>query len=240
MSSFRTTSVISASALALAFVLAAPSVRADAPARPHVLTVTGHGEAMGVPDRALLSTGVTTAARTAAAALGANAKAMNAVFATLKHAGIPEKDIQTSDFNVTPQYAERKAGSDEAPRIVGYQVSNSVDVIVDGLDKLGPTIDALVAAGSNRIDGPTFTIADPKPLQAEARAEAVKDAISRAQTLAHAAGVALGPIVGIAEGSAPEPVEPRLRMAMAAPAPTPIASGEQSLSADVTITWEIH
>ena len=214
---------------------------ADSPAEPHILTVTGHGEAKGVPDRATISTGVSTAARTAAAALSANAKAMSAVFAALKQAGIPEKNIQTSNFEVTPQYAEQKAGSSAAPRIVGYQVSNTVSVTVDGLDKLGATIDALVAAGSNQIDGPSFSIADPKPLQSEARTEAVKDAADKAQTLARAAGVSLGPIIAISEGLAPETIRPLARGLLVNAAPvTPIAAGEQSLSADVTITWEIH
>lgn len=222
-------------AAALLFSLAA---HAD----PRLLTVTGTGEARAVPDRAMLSTGVVTQGRTAATALAANARAMNAVFDALKSAGIPDKDIQTSNVSVSPQYAPDKPGQSGPQHIVGYEVTDTVNVTVDGLDKVGPTIDALVAAGSNQIDGPSFTIADPAPLLAKAREAAVKDAMARAETLARAAGVTLGPIVSISEGStsAPEPMRMRGLMAMDKAASTPVAAGEDSVGAEVSISWEIR
>ena len=207
-----------------------------------MLSVSGTGEVKATPDQAQLSTGVVTQAATAAAALAANSRAMNGVFDTLKRAGIPEKNIQTSNFSVSPQYGNPKLGG--AQRITGYQVSNTVTVTVTGLDKVGPALDALVAAGSNQIDGPNFTIADPKPLLAKAREDAVKDATARAQTLAAAAGVTLGPILSIGEGGAEySPPRPMYRTAMAglaAAPPPPVAGGEESVSANVLITWEIH
>jgi len=206
---------------------------------PRMLSVSGTGEVKATPDQAQLSTGVVTQAATAAAALAANSRAMNGVFDTLKRAGIAEKNIQTSNFSVSPQYGNPKPGG--AQRITGYQVSNTVTVMVVGLDKVGPALDALVAAGSNQIDGPNFSIADPKPLLTKAREEAVKDATARAQTLAAAAGVTLGPILSIGEGGADyAPPQPMGRLLMSAKAPTPIASGEESVSANVSITWEIH
>ncbi|HWA91715.1 MAG TPA: SIMPL domain-containing protein [Rhizomicrobium sp.] len=228
-------------AFSLALLAAGPtSARAaDQAPMPRLLTVSGLGEAKAVPDRATLSTGVVTQGRNAAAALAANARAMNAVFAALKAAGIADKNIQTSSMSVSPQYSDAKPGV--PPKVVGYEVSNNVSVTVDGLDKLGATIDALVAAGSNQIDGPSFSIADPKPLLAVARAEAVADATERAQAYAKAAGVTLGPIQSIGEGASYSPPMPMSRMAFAAKdAPTPIAAGEQSVSASVTITWEIR
>src|SRR6185295_1120361 len=104
---------------------------------------------------------------------------------------IADKNIQTSNFSVSPQYSNKPG---QVQHIVGYQTSNTVTVLVDKLDKVGPTLDALVAAGSNQIDGPTFLIADPKPLLAKAREQAVKDALAKAQAYASAAGVTLGPI----------------------------------------------
>ena len=224
-------------AFALALMLAAPAAFADA--APRTLTVNGTGEVRAVPDQAQLSTGVLTQAATAAAALAANSRAMNAVFDTLKRAGIAEKNIQTSNFSVSPQYGSARPNG--APHITGYQVSNTVTVMVDKLDKVGPALDALVAAGSNQIDGPSFSIADPKPLLAKAREEAVKDATARAQTLAAASGVTLGPIVSISEGGGYSPPQPMYRMAMTAAAPPPpVAGGEESVSASVSITWDIH
>ena len=224
-------------AFAFALMLAAPAAFADA--TPRTLTVNGTGEVRAAPDQAQLSTGVVTQATTAAAALVANSRAMTAVFDTLKRAGIAEKNIQTSNFSVSPQYASGKPGGPS--HISGYQVSNTVTVMVDKLDKVGPALDALVAAGSNQIDGPSFSIADPKPLLAKAREEAVKDATARAQTLAAASGVALGPIVSISEGGGYSPPQPMYRMTMTANAPPPpVAGGEESVSASVSITWEIH
>ena len=228
-------------ALALSLFLPGSALADGAPPQQQrLLSVNGTGEASAVPDRAQLSTGVVTRAGTAAAALAANARAMNAVFDALKRAGIAEKNIQTSNFQVSPQYSAEKPGA--AQRIVGYEVSNTVSVTVDGLDRLGPTIDALVAAGSNQIEGPTFSVADPKPLLAKAREAAMKDAVERAEAYARAAGVTLGPIVSISEGGGDTTIEPmgRPMNMLKAAAPTPVAAGEQSLTATVSVSWEIH
>lgn len=164
---------------------------------------------------------------------------MNEVFATLKRIGIPEKSIQTSEFSVTPQYSNERNGN--AQRIVGYQVTNNVSVTVDDLAKLGPALDALVASGSNSLGGVSFSIHDPKPLLAQARAAAMKDAMARAKTYAGAAGLQLGPILSIAEGGAevPRPLFVKAMDAMA-PASTPVAAGEESVSASVSVTFEIR
>ncbi len=221
---------------------AAPAALADGAPAQRLLTVSGSGEVKAAPDRAALSTGVVTRERSAAAALAGNARAMNAVFDTLRRAGIAEKDIQTSNFQVSPQYSADKPGTNAPPRVVGYEVSDTVNVTVEDLGRLGPTIDALVAAGSNQIDGPTFSIADPKPLLAKAREDAVKDAVARAQAYAGAAGVTLGPIASIYEGGGAATIEPTGRMMsmLKSAAPTPIAAGEESVTATVSISWEIR
>jgi uncharacterized protein YggE len=219
----------------LLLLVSSPALAADAP--PRTLTVSGVGEVKSTPDAAQISTGVVTQAPTAAAALAANARAMNAVFDTLKRAGIPEKNIRTSNVSVSPQYAGKPG---QVQHVAGYQVSNTVNVLVIGMDKIGPTLDALISAGSNQIDGPNFTIADPKPLLAKARDQAVKDAVEKAQVYASAAGVSLGPILSISEGGSYE-ARPMARMTMAADKlSTPIAAGEESVTANVSVTWEIH
>jgi len=208
---------------------------------PRLLTVSGEGQAKARPDQAMLSAGVVTDGKTAADALGANSRAMNAVFATLKRLGIPDKSIQTSGINVTPQYPD--FNSKQPHHVIGYQVSNSVTVTVDNLDNLGPAIDALVSSGANSLGDISFSIRDPKPLMAAAREDAVKDAMAKAETLARAAGVSLGPIVSISEGSYAAPPQPMFRMAMTANAPAPpppVAAGESTVSTIVSVTWEIR
>lgn len=224
-------------ALALA-MLSTPAL-ADSASR--TITVTGQGEADGTPDTARISAGVQTQAKTAAQALAQNAAAMNNVFAALKRMGVPEKNIQTSDFSVSPQYTPYNSNSTEAQRIVGYQVSNQVNVTLDGVSKVGSAIDTLVGAGANQMNSISFSIRDPGDLQAQARTAAVDDAVARAQILTKAAHVTLGPIISIEESNAevPRPVA-MMALRAAAPAPTPVAAGRQSISASVSITWEIQ
>lgn len=218
---------------------AAPAM-ADSNPSPRLLTVSGTGEVRAAPDEAKLSAGVVTQARTAQAALADNSRAMNGVFDALKRLGIPEKSIQTSEISISAQYATDAHGNN-TQKIAGYQATNTVMVIVDDLDKLGGAIDALVSSGANSLGDVDFTIRDPKPLLDEARAAAVKDAMARAQIYAKAAGVELGPIDAINESGfeGPRPMTKAMApmgMAMA----TPIAAGEASVTAGVSITYEIR
>jgi uncharacterized protein YggE len=203
---------------------------------PRSMTVTGDGQVKAAPDEAELSTGVVTQAVTAAAAMSKNREAMNKIFATLKNLGIAQKDIQTSDFSVSPQ-----TGPGDTQKITGYQVSNTVHATIENLSRLGPALDALVASGSNSLGDIAFSIRDPKPLEAQARAAAMHDAIDKAQSYARAANLQLGPILSVSEGGeVPRPMFRALAMAPAAAAPTPIAAGEESVSANVTVTFEIR
>jgi len=220
-------------------LLMGPQAFAEQPA-PRTITMSGEGSAKSAPDEANLSAGVTSDGKTAILALGANSRAMNAVFATLKKLGIADKDIQTSNFSLSPQYETYKPGTSGPQRIVGYEVSNTVDVTVEDMSRTGAVLDALVSSGSNQIGGISFSIRDTTALLAKAREAAVKDAILRAHTYADAAGVTLGPILSIQEGGSEQPRPMYKAMAMMAAAPPPIAGGEQAVSASVSITWQIQ
>lgn len=223
------------------FFLGNPALAADlgAPA-PRTLTVTGQGTAKAAPDEANFSAGVVSQGQTAALALSANARAMNAVFASLRRQGVPDKSIQTSGLSLSPQYQQCKPNQPCPQKIVGYEVSNTVSVTVD-LDKAGPVLDALGASGANQMGGIGFSIHDPKPLLSQARTEAVKDAMDRAQTIAKASGVTLGPILSIAEGGSyvPRPMYKAMSTRALAQEAMPVAGGEETLSANVTVTWEL-
>ncbi|HEY8696580.1 MAG TPA: SIMPL domain-containing protein [Rhizomicrobium sp.] len=227
--------------LIAACVVSLPALAQSAPqSLPHLLVVSGTGEVKAKPDQAMLSAGVVSEARSAAEALSANSRDMTNVFATLKRLGIPDKSIRTSNFQVTPQYPPYD--SKQPHRITGYQVSNTVSVTVDDLDKVGPALDALVASGANNLGDIAFSIRDDKTLMAGAREAAVKDATAKAETLARAAGVSLGPIVEISEGGGYQAPQPMYRMAMSAPAapPPPVAAGEETVSVSVSMSWEIR
>jgi len=213
--------------------LAVPALAAD----PHTIAMTGHGEIRSVPDLAQVTAGVATSAPSAAQALSANSARMKGVFAALEKLGVPQKNIQTTNFFVSPQYTN---GDNNTPRrLTGYQVTNDVTARIEDVGKLGSALDALVASGANQINGVSFSIQNDAPLLEKARAQAIADARARAETYAKAAGVSLGPILSISEGGGPVPPRPMYRMAAMA-ADTQIAPGEQSVTADVSVVWEIH
>ncbi len=223
---------------------AAPARADDASAR--TLSLTGRAEVRAAPDMAVISAGTVSEANTAREALSANNETMAAVLKTIAAAGVAEKDIQTSNVSIQPKYTyppRASEGAQEAPKIDGYTVSNTVTVLVRDLDKLGAVMDAVVSSGVNQMNGLNFTIAEPGPLRNEARKAAVAEALARAQLYADAAGVKLGPIRSISEESHVRPPQPMARMAMeatAADAAVPIAQGEQVIEATVNIVWGLE
>jgi hypothetical protein len=222
-------------ALALAALLA-PAAALGADLR--TIAMGGHGEVKAAPDQAQVNAGVTTSAATAAQALAANTTRMTGVFAALKKAGIAEKNIQTINFSVSPQYTN--GTNTERPRLTGYQVSNDVSVRLEDVSKLGATLDALVTAGANQMNGISFSIRDTAAMLQKAREAAIADAKDRAETYARAAGVTLGPIQSISEGGGSGPVPMFKAVRMMASAPVPVAAGEESVAADVSVVWEIR
>ena len=225
-------------ALALMTLCAAPAGADDDASRR--IVVNGTGEASARPDMAVISAGVVVQADSASTALAGNTRAMNAVLEQLRAAGLDAADIQTAQFAVSPMFEMRRPDPEttEPPRIVGYQVSNQVTARVRDLDRLGAVLDALVGAGANNIDGPSFEIADPKQLEGEARDAAVADAIAKARRYAAAAGVRLGEIISIEEGGSYAPPRPMMR-AEAMTADVPIAPGQTEIFASVTMVFEI-
>lgn len=225
-------------AAVLAACNAAPGARAEDRAPPRTMTVAGEGEASGVPDIAMLSLGVQTEGMTAAEALKKNAARMNAVVAKLKARGVADKDMQSRNLSVGPRYDYSNNG--KPPKIVGYTAQNMLSVKLRNLDDAGSIIDDVVADGANSLGGISFTFDNPESLMNEARKAAIKDARARAQLYADAAGVALGPILQINEGVAAQP-SPQTYVAARAmkSEATPVQTGESTVTAHVTLVYEI-
>jgi uncharacterized protein len=204
------------------------------------ISISGHGEIKAVPDLAVVTLGTLSQADSAKAALEENTKKMENLFAMLKAAGIAEKDMQTSNFSVGPRY-DYGNNNGQPPKLVGYDVSNNVTVIVHKIADLGAVLDKAVSAGSNQINGIGFSLADPQAAQDEARKLAVKDALRKAQLLTAAAGVGLGDIMQISENGsyAPQPLAVRAMAMDSAAKAVPVAAGEVGLGADVTVIWEL-
>ncbi len=201
------------------------------------LTVIGEGSIETQPDMATISLGVTTEAETAAEALSANNEMTASVLETVSAAQVEPRDIQTSGLSLSPNWSQDRDG--EASRIVGFVASNQITVRVRDLEALGGILDDVVSGGANTFNGLTFGLQEPGPARDEARKEAVADAQRKAQLYAEAAGVTLGPIVELSEvtGDQPQPMY-RSNGAMMESA-VPIAQGEISIEASVTVVFEI-
>lgn len=203
-----------------------------------LLSVSARAEASRVPDVASLSTGVVTQAADANAALKANSAQMAKVVATIKAAGIAERDIQTSGISIHPQY---RYAENQPPTITGYQASNTVNIKVRDIGKLGEVLDALVASGANQVNGPNFEIDQPEAVYDEARQAALKQAQARAEMYAKSLGLRVRRIVSISEGGGFQPPMPMLKtMAMDARMESaPVAPGETTLGASLDVVFEL-
>lgn len=223
-----------------AFPAISPASAQEQTNRQRTINIVGHGEARIAPDLAVITLGVMNSAATAREALDANNAAMNSVMTALKAAGIAPNDMQTSNFSISPRY---DFGQDnrQPPRVVAYDVSNTVNITVRKLASLGAVLDQTVSQGSNQINGIMFSASNPGPAQDEARKSAVADAQRKAKLFADAAGIGLGEILSISEViTNPQPM-PTYRKTMQADAASavPIAEGEQTIAVDVNIVWEI-
>ena len=209
-----------------------------APSDGTLLSVSASAESSRVPDVAALSTGVVTQAADANAALRANSQQMAKVVAAIKAAGIAERDIQTSGININPQY---RYAENQPPTITGYQASNTVNIKVRDVARLGQVLDALVASGANQVNGPSFEIDEPEAVYDEARQAALKKAQARAEMYATSLGLRVRRIVSISEGGGFQPPMPMMKaMAMDARMESaPVSPGETTLSANLDVVFEL-
>ncbi len=213
-------------------------------AKPATISVSATGTMAVVPDMATVRLGVVREAKTARQALDANSQAMTAVLASMKDAGVEDKDLQTSSFNIQPRYIyprPQKSGEQKQPTIVGYMVSNALTIRVRDLSRLGTILDEAVTLGVNSDGNISFASSTPEVVLEQARKKAVTQAVAKAKTLTEAANVGLGRILSINENGARAP-RPRALQRTAAfkeDAAVPIASGESSYSITVNMTWEL-
>lgn len=201
------------------------------------ITVVGAGEARVAPDMASVQIGVETSAPTTQEALAQNTAQAQALIDKVKELGVAEKDVQTSGFNIFPNYSE------DGRTVTGYTVSNIVSVTIRDLAQAGALLDQVVQAGANRVYGVSFGVSDMKAAQAQAREAAVTDARARAEQLAQAGGASVGQVLVITEniGAAmPVPMPAMMADRAEAGAAVPIQTGEQTIGAQVQVTYELR
>jgi uncharacterized protein YggE len=222
----------------------------------NTIAVSGEGEVFAVPDTAEFSYSVQDTEKDVQTAQATVAKKGNDILAYLKAQGVDDKDVQTTDYSVYPQYDYVQSacpvssdGSTYCPPggrqvLRGYQASETVTVKVHDTTKAGDLLSGVGGKGATNISGLSFTVADEKGLEAQARGKAIDDARTKAQTLASQLGVSLVRIVGFSEGGGgpiyyAKAMSADVGMGGAAPAPQ-IATGQNKITSNVSVTYEIR
>jgi uncharacterized protein len=203
------------------------------------IRVSGKGSVQAEPDTATIRIGVTTEKPSAQEAVSANTASVTKIVSGLEAGGVEKKDLKTSNFSV---YAQYRTEADDKRQIISFRVSNTVVVTIRDTAKAGDILTKAVAAGSNQISGPSFSISDPEKYLNEARKKAVANAMDKARAYATAAGKTLGDIVEISEPGVPASsmgfIGGAPSRALAA-APVPIETGEERLDAQIYLVIEL-
>jgi len=234
--------------LLLTLATASAAAIAQAPPRPRLprpatIQVTGQAQASKPPDRVYIDIGVTTQAQKSEAAASENAARISAVIAAVRRAAGPGVELTTAQYSINPNYNYPRDGG--TPTLVGYTVTNVVQVRLDDLRMIGKVIDGAAHAGSNNVQDIRFALRDEETPRREALREAAVNARREADTLAGALGLRVVRVLSVEEQSpaAIRPLmmyaqSPQLARAEAAPA-TPVEHGTVALNATVTLTVEV-
>ncbi|MEP7129542.1 MAG: SIMPL domain-containing protein [Sphingomicrobium sp.] len=203
------------------------------------LDVTATGEVTRVPDVAIISAGVVTRSATASGAIGDAADRVQRVLTALKRAGVDERDVQTSNISLNPEY---RYVENQPPQLTGYTASNQLTIRFRDIRNSGKILDALVAQGANQINGPNLTIDKPEAALDEARVRAIAAGRARAELYARGLGMRVVRVVSVSEsgGYAVPPPAPMAVMEMARAADTKIVPGEQKLQVTLAMTFELQ
>ena len=227
------------------------------PSDPYnTITVTGSGEATMIPDIAQIDFTVTEQGATVGEAQTKATDKSDAAIAYLKQEGIEDKDVKTVYYNVNPRYEYNTQSCGygmpcppvtSSPKIIGYEVSQSIQVKVRDTAKAGQVLEGLGSLGVLNISGPNFTVDDEDAVRAAAREEAIKEAREKAKVLAKQLGVSLGKVTSFYENEGGYPMygygkggaamESDIRVSAVAPT---LPMGENETNVSVTITYEIR
>jgi uncharacterized protein YggE len=211
---------------------------AETPDGTSTVTVTGVGHVAVVPDQLAFDLSVSVLRDDLDKALDDGNTAMQAVVDTLKSSGVADKDVQTTDLSMNPEYTPRKKG--QPPVLIGYRVTQSVAVTVEDFDKASAIVTAALNAGGSgvRLNGLRLQVGDPDGSLEPARTAAVDQARAKAEEYAAHAGRELGEIVTISEVTDRDyNQQSRMAFASAVADSIPIQAGEQDLTANIVVVY---
>ncbi|MBI2196657.1 SIMPL domain-containing protein [Candidatus Daviesbacteria bacterium] len=215
------------------------SVTSVTTTKTDTFNVTGEGFVAAKPDIATLNVGIQAQGSTVKAAQDQINAAINKVAEAIKKLGVEQKDIQTQNYQINPNYDFQGP----TQRITGYSASTNLSIKVRKIDLVNQVIDEATANGANLVGSISFDVDDKAKVENEARQKAVETAKKKAENAAKIAGFRLGRLVNYSEnfGGGPEPI---LLRAMAAPGggekpDTSIEPGSSEIKVVVTLSYEI-
>lgn len=216
------------------------------------ISVTGKGEAVSIPDIATFSFSVTENAKTVQEAQAKATEKINNALKAIKASGVDEKDLKTISYSINPHYEYNQIVCVAYPCpsgksvLSGYDVSQTIQVKIRDLSKAGAMFDTIGSAGVQNVDGLTFSIDDIDSVKAKARTEAINNAKAKAEILAKQLGVKLVRITSYYDSNSEMPymygreaMSSDIVSLKSAVAPE-VPKGEQKITANVTISYEIR
>ncbi len=206
----------------------------------HTITIPAEGKITAVPDTATVNASIVTQAATAQDAQSQNNAKADKIIAFIKNQGIADKDIQTTNYNVAPQYNFPK----NTRNLNSYTFNQTLTVKVHDFSKLNVILDGVTANGANEITGVSYGFDNPDALKEQAREAALANARAQAQKLADATGLKLGKVITFSEtNNTPYPIPYAVGAPMArgaANSDTQIQPGSQEIDAQVSVTYEVQ
>ncbi len=229
------------------------------------INVSGDAHLFAAPDIAVMDFSVKSEAKTVADAVKDNTLKMNAITQAVKTLAVDAKDLQTTNYNISPRYEYVKVLMPNTPNssaentqrteyeyipngkqvLAGYEVTSTLTIKMRDLSKIGDIIQAATDAGANEAGSLQFTIENPDTLQEQARKEAIDKAKTQAQILASQLAVKLVRIVNFSDNGQPVIYRNSAKSTMnyaaesAVPAPA-IEAGQNEITSSVNITYEIQ
>jgi uncharacterized protein YggE len=205
----------------------------------NTITISGEGKIFATPDIGVISLGVISQASTVAAAQKDNTEKMNKITEAMKNLGVEEKDLKTTNYNIYPRYSYSRG----TQTLIGYEVNQTLEVKIRNLDNVGEILAKGAELGANQVGSLSFTFDDSEKLEIDARKKAIANAKEKADALAEVLDVKLIRIVSFNESSyipsTPYYAEKALGIGGGGDAVPDIQTGENEITSNVTIVYEI-
>ena len=173
---------------------------------PPLVTTTGNAEVKVTPDLADLRFDIEVRNTNLKAGLAQQVERMTQLLATLKAAGIEEKDLQTSQVIINPIYQQEDQLRMETAKIAFYSISQTATCTLRDLKKITTLTAQAIDAGANRVGGVTLRTSKLRQYRDQARIQAVKAAKEKALALAGELGAKVGKAHSITEGTHDSPI----------------------------------